>query len=128
VITIEEIDELHRRAGRADTLSEYVRALAELGVVRYDCFVSDGHSEYLGLDASTLCSSPVHHKLSVAKASDLDAFLGHLRSHADGHTSYLAMSAGLADSGVEKWTVDTNTMTMTYYDTRGTALLVEQIT
>jgi hypothetical protein len=41
VFTIEQIDELHRRLGRADTLVDYVRSLAELGVVRYDSFVSD---------------------------------------------------------------------------------------
>jgi uncharacterized protein YbcV (DUF1398 family) len=29
---------------------------------------------------------------------------------------YLEMSKGLADSGIEKWTVDTKNMTMTFYD------------
>jgi uncharacterized protein YbcV (DUF1398 family) len=42
-------------------------------------------------------------------------------------TSYLEMSKGLAESGIEKWTVDTNRMTMTFYDKAGKEMLVEAI-
>ena len=77
MFTLEQIEELHRRLGNAETLSDYVRSLAALGVARYDSFVSDGHSEYLGRNA----------------------FLDHLRRHEQGETSYLRMSKGLADSG-----------------------------
>ncbi len=38
------------------------------------------------------------------------------------------MSRGLAESGIEKWTVDTDAMTMTFCDRAGNDLLVEQIT
>lgn len=37
------------------------------------------------------------------------------------------MSRGLAESGIEKWSVDTNTLTMKYYDRAGKALLVEEL-
>jgi len=37
------------------------------------------------------------------------------------------MSRGLAQSGIEKWTVDTGRMTMTFYDKAGTEMLFEQI-
>lgn len=128
MFVIEQIDELHRRLGRANTLVEYVRSLAELGVVRYDSFVSDGHSEYVGPHACRVSSPPAHDVLSVAKDSDGDAFLNHLRRHEHGETSYTEMSEGLADSGVQLWTVDTYAMTMTFYDTTGVVLLVEEIT
>ena len=36
------------------------------------------------------------------------------------------MSKGLADSGIEKWTFDTNKMTITYYDKGGNEILVPQ--
>ena len=51
----------------------------------------------------------------------------HLRLHSEGRTSYLEMSKGLADSGVEKWTFDTNELTVAYYDRAGNELLVEQV-
>ena len=37
------------------------------------------------------------------------------------------MSKGLAESGIEKWTVDTSRMTMTFYDKAGNEMLVETI-
>jgi uncharacterized protein YbcV (DUF1398 family) len=128
VFTIEQIDELHDRLGRAETLVDYVGSLAALGVVRYDSFVSDGHSEYVGLDAERVDSPPAHETLTVAEDIDRQAFVDHLKRHERGETGYLEMSKGLADSGVQKWTVDTLAMTMTFYDGTGVALLVEKIT
>ena len=128
MFTIEQIDELHDRLGRAETLVDYVGSLAALGVVRYDSFVSDGHSEYVGLDAERVVSPPAHETLTVAEDSDRQAFVDHLKRHERGETGYLEMSKGLADSGVQKWTVDTHAMTMTFYDRTGVALLVEKIT
>ena len=96
--------------------------------MRYDSFVSDGHSEYEGPDAERIASPPAHETLSVAEDSDREAFVDHLKRHERGDTGYLEMSRGLADSGVQKWTVDTHAMTMTYYDRTGAALLVEKIT
>jgi uncharacterized protein YbcV (DUF1398 family) len=47
--------------------------------------------------------------------------------HNQGKTGYLEMSKGLADSGVEKWTVDTNNMTLACYDKQGNELLIEEV-
>jgi uncharacterized protein YbcV (DUF1398 family) len=127
VFTIEQIEELHARLGNAETLADYVRSLAALGVTRYDSFVSDGHSEYVGRDAHRVTSHAVHDELTVAETSDGEAFLDHLRHHEHGETSYLEMSKGLADSEIEKWTVDTDAMSMTFYNRSGQALRVEQI-
>ena len=127
MFTLEEIDKLHERLGSAETLTEYVQALAALGVDRYDSFVCDGHSEYWGSGRHRVISQAVHDVLAVARASDRDAFLDHLRRHERGETSYIEMSKGLAASGIERWHVDTRAMTMTFYDRSGEALLVEQV-
>ncbi|MFI5040460.1 MAG: DUF1398 domain-containing protein [Acidimicrobiales bacterium] len=127
VFTIEQIEELHARFGNAETLADYVRSLAALGVARYDSFVSDGHSEYLGRDAQRATSHAVHDQLTIAESSDRDALLDHLRRHEQGETSYVEMSEGLAASGIERWTVDTSAMSMTFYNRSGYAVRVEQI-
>jgi uncharacterized protein YbcV (DUF1398 family) len=127
VFTVEQIEEIHGRLGSAETLSDYVRELAALGIERYDSFVSDGHSEYLGRDGHRVITDAVHDELAVAERSDRDQFLDHLRRHDQGMSSYLEMSTGLADSGVERWTVDSQAMTMTFYDRSGDVLLIEQI-
>ena len=128
MFTIEQIDALHGRLGSAEILADYVRALAAIGVVRYDSFVSDGHSEFVGHDAHRVVSPAVHGELTVAESCDRAAFLDHLKLHERGEWSYLEMSRGLADSGIERWTVDTAAMTMTFYDRFGADVFVEQIT
>ncbi len=122
-----EIDDLHARLGHAESLADYLRSLAALGVVRFDSFVTDGHSTFFGSDGQSVVSPAHHQVLAVADVSDRDSFLEHLRRHSDGETSYVEMSQGLAESGVEKWVADTTGLTMTYLDAAGVALLVEHV-
>lgn len=128
VFTMAQIDELHDRWGRAESLGEYFRGLAGIGVVRFESFVADGHSEYFGADGHSVVSPPHHEILVVAEVSDRPSFLNHLRRHVAGETSYLEMTAGLASSGIAKWVVDTVALTFTYRDRAGTAVLVEHAT
>jgi uncharacterized protein YbcV (DUF1398 family) len=127
MFTIQQINDLHARLGSAKTFTEYVLALKALGVERYDSYLVDGHSEYFGRGGHKVVSPPVHEELAVAEATQREMFLEHLRRHERRETSYLAMSSGLAQSGIEKWTVDTVRMTMTFYDKAGREMLVEQI-
>jgi len=127
MFTIEQINDLHRRLGSARTFVEYVLALKALGVERYDSYLADGHSDYFGQDGHKVVSPPVHEMIPVAETSQRETFLEHLRQHEQRQTTYLEMSRGLAQSGIEKWTVDTTRMTMTFYDKAGAAMLVEQI-
>src|SRR5437763_13756196 len=69
----------------------------------------------------------VHDTLPIRDGSDSEKAQEHLDLHTQGKTSYLEMSKGLADSGVEKWTVDTNNMTFACYDKQGNALLMEEV-
>jgi uncharacterized protein YbcV (DUF1398 family) len=127
VFTIEQIEDLHDRLGSADTLPDYVQSLAALGVLSYSSFVCNGHSEYLGTDGQRVVSGAAHDLLAIAHESDRDKFLDHLGRQERSETSYVEMSSGLAESGVEGWTVDTHSMTMTVYDRSGNVLLVRQI-
>jgi uncharacterized protein YbcV (DUF1398 family) len=127
VFTMAQIDDLHARFGRADSLADYFRGLAEIGVARFDSFVADGHSEFVGAEGQRVVSPPHHELLAIADVSTRAAFLDHLQRHLDGETSYLEMSRGLAASGVEKWVADTAALTMTYLDRDGVALLVEKV-
>lgn len=127
MFTLEQIDDLHARLGNADTLAEYVRALWAMGVDKYDSYLTDGHSEYFGKHGHKVVSAPAHEPLSIAGASNRENFLKHLQLHERGETSYFEMSAGLAESGIEKWTVDTRNMTMIFYDKAGNEMLAEHI-
>jgi uncharacterized protein YbcV (DUF1398 family) len=126
--TIEQINDIHDRLGNANTLADYVRALKAIGIDKYDSYLTDGHSEYFGKHGHKVSSPPHHDKLSIAETSSKENFLKHLKLHEQGKTSYVEMSQGLADSGIEKWTVDTSQMTMIFYDKSGSEMLVETIT
>jgi uncharacterized protein YbcV (DUF1398 family) len=104
-----------------------VRTLNGIGIVAYTSYLSDGHSEYSGADGYTIKSAAAHGTLTIAETSNREQFLEHLNLHNQQKTSYVEMSGGLAESGIEKWTVDTNTMTMTFYDKAGNEMLVEGI-
>ena len=127
MFTIEQINDLHAWLGSAKTLQEYVRALKAIGVERYDSYLADGHSEYFGQGGHRVVSPPVHEVLPVAETGQRETFLQHLSRHQRRQTTYVEMSRGLAQSGIEKWTVDTGRLTMTFYDKAGREMLVEQI-
>ena len=127
MFTIDQINDLHARLGSAKTIAEYVRALKALGVERYDSYLADGHSEYFGQGDERIVSPPEHEVLVVAETGQREAFFEHLRRHERRQTTYLEMSMGLAQSGIEKWTVDTGRMTMTFYDKAGREMLAENI-
>jgi uncharacterized protein YbcV (DUF1398 family) len=127
MFTIEQINDLHDRLGTMESFAVYVRALKSVGVERFDTYLVDGHSEFFGTDGHMVKSPGAHEKLTVADTSNREAFLEHLKLHSQHKTSYVEMSQGLAESGIEKWTVDTNRMMITYYDKAGHALLIESI-
>ncbi len=127
MFTIEQINDLHARLGKAKTFLDYVRALSAIGVKKYDSYLTDGHSEYFGELDHKVISSAAHAELSVAEKSNKENFLKHLKLHEEGKTTYIEMSKGLAESGIEKWTVDTSRMTMIYFDKAGNEMLVEKI-
>ena len=63
----------------------------------------------------------------IAETSRREEFIEHLNLHNQHKTTYTEMSKGLAESGIEKWTVDTNRMTLTFYDKAGTKMQIEAI-
>jgi uncharacterized protein YbcV (DUF1398 family) len=125
MFTIGQIHDIHDRLGTMEQFPDYLRALSAIGVERYNSYLSDGHTEYFAEDGRSVVSAPVHEVLPVNDASDREKVIEHLGLHELGRTSYLEMSKGLADSGVEKWTVDTNAMTLAYVDKQGREFVTE---
>jgi uncharacterized protein YbcV (DUF1398 family) len=127
MFTLEQIDDIHDRLGSRDTLVQYLRALNAIGVERSDSFIADGHSEHFGKGNETVVTPPTHDVLTIAGTSSRYGLVEHLALHSQGKTSYLEMSRGLAQSGVEKWSFDTSALTIAYYDKAGNELLTEEV-
>ena len=126
MFTIDQIKQAHSKVKSGADFPNYVQDLIALGVVHYDTFVTDGHSEYFGEDTK-IRSEAKYAALKIAKTSNIEKFLHYLKMHQQSQTDYLTFCSHSAETGVEKWQVDTKQMTCTYYDVAGKQMLEEQI-
>ncbi len=127
MFTIEQIKAAHSNVKSGADFPRYIQDLIVLGVTNYDTFVSDGHTLYEGKDNHSVKSAPKYSTLVVAEKSDSVAFINLLNIHQQGQTDYMTFCKHAAETGVEKWTVDTTVMTCTYYDKAGNNILEEKI-
>lgn len=127
MFTIEQIKTAHSKVRTGADFPLYIRDIRQLGVMRYETYVKDGHSLYLGQEGWEVWSDPKYPALSVADEADGQAFIAGLKEHQSGKTDYLSFCRLAAAGGVEKWAVNIEERTCTYFDKAGTSILVEQI-
>jgi uncharacterized protein YbcV (DUF1398 family) len=127
MVTLAELDLVHEQLGKADTLDAYCRALADLGVTGYDSYVVDGRTVFRTTDGSQL-TTPAHHDIiDIATEPDHAAVRTTLARAAAGEVGYVEMSQLLGAAGLDRWSVDTLGLVMTYTDVLGEVVLVEQL-
>ena len=127
MFTIEQIKAAHSKVKSGADFPNYIQDLVRLGVVFYEAYVADGHTDYFGNDDFKTSSPPKYNQLKIADQSNLDQFKFDLKAHQQGKTDYPAFCSDCAKSGVEKWAVSLEKMTCTYFDKAGNELLVELI-
>lgn len=127
IFELKEISEAHSKVKSGADFPNYVQDLIKLGVKKYDTYVSDGHTLFLGDDNYQIQSEPKYSELNIANISDKERFKHYLKSHQRGQTDYPTFCNSSAETGVEKWTVDMSQMTCTYYDKSNNKMLEEQI-
>jgi len=127
MFTIDEIKHAHARVKSGADFPAYIQEIKKLGVLKYDTYVVDGHSEYFGTDNFKILSPPKYGPLTISTASLKERFLTKLKDHQLGKTDYTTFCNDAADAGVEKWTVDLIGMTCTYYDSASHVLVVENV-
>ncbi|WP_341835313.1 DUF1398 family protein [Chitinophaga pollutisoli] len=127
MFTIDQIEEAHGKVQSGADFPAYIRELAQLGVKRYETFVSDGHTDYYGPHDEKSDTHASHTPLEVAHTADVAGFNEALKVHQQGGTSYPEFLADCAKHGVEKWEVKVDEGTCTYYDKTGRVVLEESI-
>lgn len=63
----------------------------------------------------------------IANQSEKIQFSHYLKIHQKGETDYVTFCNHCAKTGIEKWVVDLDKMTCTYYDTSEREILVEKV-
>lgn len=127
MFTVDQIREAHAKVKSGADFPAYIRELKELGVMHYETFVTDGHTDYAGADDYRTSSMAKYEALRISEQCDPGRFKADLKAHQQGQSDYYTFSAQAAASGVEKWAVCLEQMTCTYYDAKGNTVLVETI-
>lgn len=127
MFTLQQIQAAHAKVKSGADFPKYVQELITLGIVKYDCYVNDGHTKYDGRDNFQISTEAKYATLQIVPTSSIEKLKHSLKIHQQGQTDYLTFCQHSAEAGVEKWTVDIYKMTCTYYDKAGNEMVVEQI-
>lgn len=127
MFTIEQIKFAHSKVKSGADFPAYIQDLKTLGVIYYETFVSDGHTDYFGANAYKTKTTAKYDQLRIAESSNIEQFKIDIKAHQLGKTDFLSFCNDCAKSGIEKWAVCMEKMTCTYFDKSGNEILVEQI-
>lgn len=89
--------------------------------------MNDSHTIYSGNNNFKTNSLPQYDTLQISDEVKSGEFIQKLKSHQKGETDYYTFCKNCADSGIEKWIVNLDKMTCTYYDKSNNEILVEKI-
>lgn len=127
MFTLQQIVSAHAQVKSGADFPAYIRKLKQLGVLQYETFVKDGHTHYSGANGYTIDSPAKFAVLTIAEKSNAERLAIDLKAHQRGQSDYSSFCRQSAEAGVEKWVVDLDALTCTYYDLAGTTMLTEAI-
>ena len=127
MFTIAEITTAHSKVKSGADFPKYIQDLVRLGVQKYESHVSDGHVTYFGNANFSVTSPAMYEEITVSDKSDDEKLRHALKIHQQGETDYHTFCLQVAEAGVEKWQVDMQLLTCTYFDKSGGQMVVEKI-
>lgn len=127
MFTLQQIEKAHENVRSGADFPQYIQDLIELGILSFETWVNDSHTEYLDKNGFSITSDAKYNELSIADSCNKDIFINRLKIHQKGETDYFTFCKDCAENGIEKWLVDLDKMTCIYYDKAGNEILVEQI-
>lgn len=127
MFTVDVIKQAHSKVKSGADFPAFIKEIKTLGVMFYETYVSDGHTDYYGEHDYKATAPARYAALVIADACAIDQFRTDLKAHQQGATDYPTFISISARLGIEKWAVCMDQMTCTYYDKAGNAVLVEEI-
>ncbi len=127
MFTVAQIDQAHEKVKSGADFPAYIREIKQLGVIAFETWVIDSHTEYYGKNDFKTKSLPQYEPLKIADDCDREAFKHYLKTHQQGKTDYYTFCQHCATTGIEKWIVNLEEMTCTYYSKARDQILVEEI-
>lgn len=127
MFTVEQIQTAHAKVKSGADFPAYIQEIKALGVTHYEAYVSDGHTDYHGENGHTATVPAKYDAIEIAQSINNEVFKAELLVHQQGKTDYLTFIKMCAETGIEKWEIQMNEMTCTYFDSSGNEILIEQI-
>ena len=127
MFTIQQIEAAHSRVKSGADFPKYIQEIKAIGVIAFETWVVDSHTDYLGKEDFRTQSNAMYEKLTIANSSDKAKFIEYLKRHQQGATDYFTFCKDCAETGIEKWVVNLEKMTCTYFDKEQNEILVEII-
>jgi uncharacterized protein YbcV (DUF1398 family) len=127
MFTIDQIKQAHSKVKSGADFPTYVQELKKLGVISYDNYLADGHTDYSGADNFRVTGTAKYPAMEISDSRSKEKLTHTLEIHQQGGTDYPTFCRQAAEAGVEKWTVHITNLTCTYYDKEVEAMLVEAI-
>ncbi len=127
MFTLEQIKAAHSKVKSGADFPAYIKEIKALGVTHYETYVTDGHVDYHGANDYTAKVPAKYDPLVIADTANAEQFKAELLAHQQGKTDFLTFIKMCATFGIEKWAINMDKMTCTYYDKAGNEMLVEDI-
>lgn len=124
---VEQIELAHKKVKSGADFPTYIEEIKSIGVEAFVTWVKDSHTEYYGKNDFSIKSKPQYEELLIVDKSNKEEFIKQLKDHQQGKTDYSEFCKACAETGIEKWVVNLDTMTCVYYDKNGHEILLEQI-
>jgi len=117
----------HAKVKNGADFPAYVQEIKKMGLLHYDYFVKDGQTVYYGINGFNISSDPIYAEKAIAIQASSIAIKQIIAEHQQGKTDFLTFCQLVADAGVVKWIVDTETMLCSYFDLAGNSVVAEPI-
>lgn len=127
MFTEQQLKAAHAKVKSGNDFPSYIREIKGLGLISYEYFVTDGHTEYFGTDDYQLKSAARYPALTIAAQSSATKLADIIAIHQQGQTDFMTFCYQAAEAGVEKWIIDTQKMICAYYDKAGNEMIAEPI-
>jgi len=127
MFTVAAIEQAHDKVKSGADFPKYIQEIKAMGVLSFETWMKDSHTDYRGANGFHTSSAPQYEALTISEATNKDRFTNQLKTHQQGGTDYYTFCKDCAETGIEKWIVDLEKMTCTYFDSAGHEILVEQI-
>ncbi len=127
MFTVEQIETAHNKIKTGAEFPTYIQEIKQMGVTAFETWVNDSHTQYFGKIGYQTKSQSQYKDLAIADNYDKEKFSHFLQMHQQGKTDYFTFCHHCAETGIEKWFVNLDAMTCTYYDKSENAILVEMV-